>query len=267
MATSSDDPRNPWWDPIGVWRRTGSAFADLSADQKLALPGSWNSLQAMFDAVRSGLVGHPVALGSGENRVAFTLTSLEASVSHMAAASGQVDDVSLSVEDFTWRSFNCAKVSARLGNFHTRLRSRPILVAAPIDVTAVLTGRALDAVFVRHAPRFQCEITQAGDLRLRRANRPGWGYVQVVPAVEEGALLLRPTGVGRGAHLWRLGRRVLPIRPRLDLPDWVRLTGVELHSDSLELHLRVDEWTLDSRELLSLVRNSRQSGRGGDKRT
>ena len=221
----------------------------------------------MFDAVRSNLVGNRVAIGAGENRVAFTLRSLEASVGPLAAASGQVDDVSLRAEDFTWRSFQCARVSARLGNFHTRLRSRPILVSAPIDVTAVLTGPALNAVFVKYVPRFRCQITPKGDLRMFRANRRGWGYLQVVPAVEHGAIVLRPSGVGRGVHLWRFGRRWLPIRPRLDLPDWVRVTGVDLHPDSIEVRLRIDEWNVDSHELMALVRNYRRPGGVGHKPT
>ena len=136
---------------------------DLSADQGLAAPGSWNALQAMFDAVRSGLVGRPVAVGSARSRVAFTLTSLEATVGHMAAAAGQVDDVSLSAENCTWRSFQFVKVSARLGNFHTRFRSRPLLVSAPVDVSAVLTGDALDEVLAKLAPAYRCEITDEGN--------------------------------------------------------------------------------------------------------
>jgi len=252
---------------LGVWQRAGSEFAEQLAEHGRAAPGSWNALQAMFDAVRSNLVGNRVAIGSDENRFAFTLRSLEASVGPLAAASGQVDDVSLRAEDFTWRSFQCARVLARLGNFHTRLRSRPILVSAPIDVTAVLTGPALNAVFVKYVPHFRCEITPTGDLRIHRANRPRWGYVQVVPAVEHGAIVLRPSGVGRGVHLWRFRRRLLPIRPRLNLPDWVRVTGADLHPGSLEVRLRIDEWTVDSQELMSLVRNHRRAGGGGHRPT
>jgi hypothetical protein len=185
----------------------------------------------------------------------------------MAAASGQVDDVSLRAVDFTWRSLQCSRISARLGNFHTRLRSRPILVCSPIDVTAVLTGGALNEVLVKYAPQYRCEITPTGDLRIHRANRPRWGFVQVVPAVEHGAIVLRPSGVGRGVHLWRFGRRLLPIRPRLDLPDSVRVTGVDLQPGSLEVRLRIDEWTADSQELMSLVRNHRRAGGGGHRPT
>ena len=258
--TTSGDAGNRWWDPMGVWQRTESVLADLAPDQGRAAPSSWNALQAMFDAVRARLVGDPVAFGSGENRVTFTLTSLEATVSHMAAAAGQADGVSLSAEDFTWRSFHFIKASARFGNFHTRFRSRPVLVSAPIDVSATLTGEALNEVLARAAPTFSCEITDAGDLRLQKASHPRWGYLQVLPAVESGTFVLRPSGVGRGAHLWRLGRRVLPMHPSLNIPDWVRLTGVELHPGSLTVQFRVGEWKFDSAELMSLVRNAREPG-------
>ena len=256
MTTDSDDAQNPWWDPLGVWQRTESALTGLGTDEGRAVPGSWNALQAAFDAVRSRMVGRPVAVGSGANRIAFTLTSLDATVGHMAAASGQVDDVSLTAKDVTWRSFRFTKVAVRLGNFHTRFRTRPVLVSAPVDVSAALTGEALDTVLAKLAPAYRCEITGNGDLRLRRARRPRWGYVQVSPSVEHGALVLRPTGLGRGERPWRLRRRLLPIRPRLNLPDWVRLTGADVQAGSLEVQFRIDQWIVDSAELMSVVKNS-----------
>jgi len=208
----------------------------------------------MFDLLRSRLVGKAVSFGDGQNTVGFTLTSLDASVGQMAAVTGQVDDVSLRADRVTWRSFRFERVSVRLGNYHTRFGVRPVVVAAPIDVSAVLTGEALDAVLAGAVPTCRCEITPAGELRLHWSRRPRWGYVQVMPDVEDGCLVLRPRAAGRGKRAWRLPRWPVPFRPGLRLPDTVRFTGVELVPGALVAHLRVDAWRLDVLDLMTWAR-------------
>ena len=248
------EPAGPWWDPLGLWQRTPFGGADLLAASAHGLPGSWNVPQAFFDLLRSRLIGRAVSFGEDQDTVAFTLTSLEATVGQAAAVSGQADDVSLRADHVTWRSVRFERVSVRLGNYHTRLRSRPVVVTAPIDVSAALTGEALGAVLLRVAPSWCCEIAGDGDLRLRRSRRPDWGYVRVVPEVESGALVLRPRALGLGRHSWRLPGWLVPLRHRLSLPDHVRLTGVDVAAGEVVVHLRIDEWTVDVLSLLSWAR-------------
>jgi hypothetical protein len=254
LTGQPDEGPIPWWDPVGVWQNAAQSFTDLAADQVLPVAGPRNALQALVDGLRAGLVGRPVAVGKGARRLAFTLSSLEASVSHMAAAAGQADDVSLSAENVEFRSYQFVSVSGRLSNVHTRMRAVPLLVSAPIDLSLTMTSEQLSAWLANLVPNVTVEINDAGRLFVRRAGRPYWGYVEVRPAVEKGSLVLRPTAVGRGERLWRFRRQLVPARPNVPLSDWVRITGVDLHPHRLEVHLRVDEWRLDYRDLVSLVR-------------
>lgn len=259
MPTSFGDDSAPWWDPLGLWPRAGSGV-ELVSPSSYGLPAWWNVPQTLFDLLRSRLVGKAVTFGDGQNAVSFTLTSLEASVGQVAAASGQVDDVSLAAVEVLWRSVPFERISLSLGNYHTRIRARPVVVAAPVDVSAVLTERAVADLLARVTPAWGCEITEGGELRLRGARRPDWGYLRVQPSVEDKSLLLRACAVGRGRRSWRLPRWPPPVRHRLALPDHVRLTGVEVGPREVVVHLRVDEWTID---LLGLLSWLRRPGAGG----
>lgn len=251
-----DGRRNPWWDPMGVTQALGEPFADLVDQPAAAAWGSRTALQVLVEGLRARLVGRPVVVGTGESRVAFTLSSLQARVGHLAAAAGQADDVELSAEKVEWRSYRFASVSARLRNVHTRVRTRPVLVSAPVDVSLVMTGDELSALLAKIVPALAFEVDDSGRMFVRRARRPHWGYLEVRPAVDPGGLVLRPTGVGRGGRLWRFRRQIAPVRPKVGLPDGVRFTGVTLHASRLEVHLRVDEWRLDYLDMATLLRRS-----------
>src|SRR5680860_908306 len=233
MTDKPDVGRNPWWDPMGVWQQVGEPFADLAADQRLSGWGSSNALQALLDGLRAGLVGRPVVVGTGASRVAF------------------------SAEDVEWRTYKFTTVSARLSNVHTRFRAKPVLVAAPVDVSLEMTGERLSALLAEIVPALEFEITASGRMLVRHARRPRWGYVEARPVVEHGGLVLRPSGVGRGARLWRFSRQIVPVRPKIALPDGVRITGVDVHPHRLEVQLRIDEWRLVVSDLASLLRKSR----------
>ena len=242
---------------MGVWSRTAVAAAEFAGVHTQGPIAAANVHQAVFDAVRSGFTGRSVTLGQGEDAVRFTLSSLEASVGTLASAGGQADDVTVVAEEVVWRSWRCTRVSASLRNYHTRFGVRPIVVAAPIDVSAHLDADALDALMARAAPAYTCEISEGGDLRLRRSSHRKWGYVVVQAEVDNGTLVLRPVGLGRGGREWRTARRWVPVRPRLALPDQVRLIAVDVRPGALEVQLRVDEWTFDVMALLNLARRQR----------
>jgi len=238
---------------MGVWQ-AGKPLADLTAEQWRAAWQSKSALQPLLDGVRAGLVGRPVVIGAGTNRVAFTLSSLEATVGQMAAASGQADDVRLSAEDIEFRRYQFASVSAQLYNVHSRLRARALLVSAPIDVSLTMTGERLTTMLADHVPAVRIEISDAGRMLLRPARRPQWLCIEVRPAVEKGALVVRPTGWGGRARMWRFRWKVIRVRLNLALPDGVRITAVKVHPNRLEVHLRVDEWKLDLSEVAAFAR-------------
>jgi len=240
---------------MGVWQ-VGRPLADLTAEQWRAAWESKSALQSLLDGVRAGLVGRPVVVGSGAGRVALTLSSLEATIGQMAAASGQADDVRLSAENIEFRTYQFASGSAQFHNVHCRLRSRALVVAAPVDVSLTITGHRLTALLADRVPAVRVEISEAGRLLVRPARRPRWLCVEVRPAVEKGALVFRPIGWGRGARWWRFRWKVIPVRVDLSLPDGVRITTVEVSPNRVEVHLRVDEWKLDLSEVAALARNS-----------
>jgi len=254
VPTLSSEGPAPWWDPLGLWPRAGFGGAASAGEMAEGLHGPWNVPQSLFDLLRARLIDRPVSFGTDENAVDFTLTSLEASVGQVAAVSGQVDDVVLHADRVTWRSFRFERVSVRLGNYHTRFGVRPKVVAAPVDVAAALTGEALDVVLARVAPAFRCEITEAGELRVRWSRHAGWGYLQVLPDVVGGELVLRPRALGRGNRACRVPRLVMSFRPGIRLPATVRFTEIELGQRQLIAHLRVDAWTVDLLDVVTWVR-------------
>jgi len=253
MSGERDNDRSPWWDPTGFWQ-VGKPLADLTAAPWLAAWQSKSAIQALLDGVRAGLVGRPVVIGAGAGRVAFTLSSLVATVGHLAAASGQADDVSLSAENVEFRTYQFASVSAHLYNVHTRFRAKPLLVSAPVDVSLTISGERLTRVLADHLRAVRFEISDAGRMLVRPARRPHWLYVAVVPGVEKGTLVVRPTGWGRRGRLRRFRWKVIPVRLNLALPDGVRITAVEVRPNLLEVHLRVDEWKLDLSEVAAFAR-------------
>ncbi len=240
-----------WWDPFGLWTRPERAPAQ-PIGSALLLPGAWWNLpQALFDALRSRLVGKAVSFGEGESALAFTLTSLEGSVGPAAGVSGQLDDVSLHAERVEWRRAQFERVVVRFANYHTRPVPRPVVVAAPVDVSAVMTSDALTGVLARVAPSWCCEVADHGRLRLRRSRRPGWGHLLVQPEVQGGVLVLRARAVGRGQRSWPLPAWLPPLRRDLNLPDGVRLTGLEVGEGEVVVHLRRDELAVDVLGLMS----------------
>jgi hypothetical protein len=260
MTSQSGGDRLPWWDPVGAWQQVGEAFTEPIVEPALPNWGSRNALQALVDGLRAGLVGRPVVVGKGPKRVAFTLSTLEATVGHLAAAAGQADDVTVTAEDVEFRSYKLESVRASLHNVHTRLRARSVLVAAPIDVSLKLAGDQVSEFLAGLAPSVTFEITDAGRVFVRRTRSPLWGHVEVRPSVEKGGLVVRPIGVGRGARQWLFRRRMVPVRPKVTLPDGWRITGVEVHPGCLVAHLRVDEWRLDYQMLAALVRKRAGGG-------
>jgi hypothetical protein len=244
-----------WWDPLGMWQEAARPFTDMAAGQ---VPG-WGSspLQGLLDALRRALVGRPVTVGEGAQRLSFTLTTLEARVEPQAAATGQADDVVLEAKDVVFQGWSFATVTLQLGNVHTRVGGTPALVSAPVDVTATLT---LD-VLRRLVPLRQIVLDglEDGGVRVRWSRSPGLGWMELRPVLHQGQVGLRPTALGR-SRAWSLGDRLPVFRPRLPLPDDARVTGVRVREGRVEVRVRVDERRVDYRQVVALARRGRRSG-------
>ena len=251
---SSGQGSGPWWDPLAMWQHAARSVGGMMPDPGMAGWPAPSPLQSVVDGLRTALVGRPVRLPVGSERLAFTLSALEGRADPMAAASGQLDEVRIEAEQVAWGAYRFALVSAQLHNVHTRMRTRPVVVSAPVDVRVVLAADAASALLQTAIPAVQVEITDDALVRARWSHRPGLGWVQVRPAVEQGRLVVRPTGLGRGRRGWATSTRLPALRPRLDLPETMRLTLVETRPAAVELGVRVDEWRLDYREVAALAR-------------
>ena len=240
-----------WWDPLGVWSEVTPPFPVPPLGP--GVPGV-TAVTALVDQLRTALVGRPVTLGTGDRQVSFTLTSLEGRADPMAAASGQIDDVSVAAVHVAWQSYRFDSVTARLANVHTRFRALPVLVSAPIDVTVVLASEEARRLVGRTASPVDLEITEHGEVCVRWRRHPRLGWVEAQPEVENGSISLRPKAFGRGGRRRLLKRRWPAVRPGVAVPEPFRITRLHLRPDVVEVGLRVDEWRLDYRALTSLVR-------------
>ena len=253
-AQPSGGTPGPWWDPLAMWQQAARSVAGLTPDVGKVPWSATTPLQALVDGLRTALVGRPVRLPVGAERLAFTLSTLEAGADPMAAASGQLDDVRVEAERVSWGSYRFVSVSAQLSNVHTRMRVRPLVVSAPVDLRVVVAGADASALLQSLVPAARMEVTEEALLRVRWSRRPDLGWVAVRPEVEQGRLVVRPTGLGRGARAWGTSRQLPALRPRIDLPETMRLTHVAVRPAAVEVGVRVDEWRLDYREVAALAR-------------
>jgi hypothetical protein len=264
---SPDTP--PPWDPLGFWRQVAPVashmagqWADIARPLAasaggLGAAGARTALQGLLDVVRSRLVGRRLALGTAEQPLRLRLVDVNVEVDPVLLAAGQVDRAAVVVEDVEWGDLRFRSARAELRNVHTRPGSRPVLVAAPVEIEAVLPEEWLTGHVARRSPKVSVEITAAGTARLRWERRPELGWVELEPSAQGKAVLLRPRGVGAGRRDWQLVRRLPPIVVELELPDAVRITELRLEPGAMVVGLRADEWRLDYAEWLAFARRPR----------
>jgi hypothetical protein len=220
---------------------------------------AWSStpVQGLVDALRQALLGRSMTVGTGADRVSFTLTDLTAKVGPQAAVSGQADEVVATATDVSWRHWRVTLVRVRFANVHTRFGTSPTLVSAPVDVTATV---AADAVRGLLPPRFVLDEVRDGAARVRWSRMPRAGWLDLRPELDHGTVLLRPVAVGRGGRSRYLPERLPAIRPRLALPDDTRVTGLRARAGEVEVRARVDERRLDLRQVMALARRKPATG-------
>ena len=214
-------------------------------------------MEALFENARSGLVGRRVDTAVKDRRLVFTLSALDARLDPMATAVGQADDVSLTAQDVEWSGVRFAEVTARLGNVHTRVGTRPSLVCAPVDVTAFVATEEAAALLAERVPRLVAGCVEAGRVRLRLRRHPGWGWLDVVPKVRSGLITLQPVAVGWGKRVWRFKRRIPSKAVTTSLPETARLVGLDIEPRGLTFAVRIDQWRFEYNQILGLARKHR----------
>ncbi len=233
-----------------LFQQMAGPFAQPKGFEDLPLWGARTPLDAVFAHVRSTLIGRRVESEIHGHRLAFTLADLDAKIDSMSGAAGQADDVKLAAEDVEYAGLHFAKVYAELGNVHTRIATRPVLVCSPVDLTLSVTSEQAAALLAKYATRIDATCIEAGQARIWLRRHDTWGWVDLVPEVEGGRVALRPVAVGRRNRVWRLPWR-LPTRVvPVSLPATARITRVSVEPGQLLATIRVDEWRVAYSQLL-----------------
>ena len=137
-------------------------------------------------------------------------------------------------------------VVAVLHNVHVRPGVPPVVVAAPVVLSATLPAAALLDLLDQVAPHLRGELHHDGSMHLRWARRPGIGSVEVDVKAVGSTLWLKPRAVNTGRKRWSLSSRA-PAYPLAlpDLPRGLLLTEVGFNTGSLQLSGMFPEWRMD----------------------
>ena len=258
MPDEGSEERGSFWDLAGLFRQAARPFSDFRGFEELSTWGPRTALEALLESVRSGLIGRHISTGSGDSRLSFTLSALDARLDPMATAAGQADDVSLSARDVEWSGMQFATATATLSNVHTRVGSRLSLVCAPVDLILAASDEQVDSALAKHYAKVTASCVDADRVRLRSRQHPAWGWVDVRPAVVGGRVTLTPVAAGTGTRSRRFERQWPSKAVPANLPDNARITGVEVESGRLTVKIRIDEWRYDYKKILDFVQHGQR---------
>jgi hypothetical protein len=264
VPDEASEERGSFWDLAGLFRQVARPFGDLPFGdlrggfrgfEELSTWGPRTALEALLESVRSGLIGRRITTGSGDSRLSFTLSALDARLDPMATATGQADDVSLSAQDVEWSGMQFATATATLSNVHTRVGSRLSLVCAPVDLILVASDEQLDSLLAKYGAKVTASCVDAGRVRLRWRQHPTWGWIDVRPTVVGGRVTLALVAAGWDSRSRRFERQWPSKAVTTSLPDNARITGVDVESGSLVVKIRIDEWRYDYKKILDFVQS------------
>jgi hypothetical protein len=207
----------------------------------------------------SRLIGRMLDLRFGPTEVRLVLTAFRLLKPPVGILVGQLGDVLVDARDVRWHGAEVARLRIVARNVHIQPGPTTILVTAPVRFEAWLDQQTVDGIVARTTGRVVVELTDEGTARARLPQRPGWGHVDLVPAVEGRTLVLRPSAVAFGAA--DRARRLVKMLPplRFTLPEGLEgshLSKVEVSEGHLVVHGLVDEWRepLTPGQLNQLVR-------------
>jgi hypothetical protein len=131
-------------------------------------------------------------------------------------------------------------------NVHIKPTAPPVLVAAPVELTLEVPAPVLDELFRWAAPRLAGEIGEDGIARLRLANRPLLGHVEVDARLDGSTLWLRPRGLTLRKSRWTLPARTPAYPVQLpELPHGLVLTDISFAPGVVRLTGTLAEWRMD----------------------
>lgn len=194
-------------------------------------------LEAAVRLAADRMRGQVVTVRAADRDVPMTVVDLAVSGGTLALAQGRVGEVRFAARDVAWPGLPLERldVECRDVRFAGPLSTRVVAgaVRARASVAAPVVADAVAAADPRLSARFD------GDqLWVRR--RPWPGELRVAPGVHDGRLRLRPVAV----RLGRLGMAVSPAPVDVDLalPKGLRLTGVAVTRDGIDVEAAAVDW-------------------------
>lgn len=237
MARSLGPTRRDLLRPLdmlsSVW---ASAATPVSSGAALAY-------RTLFVTVKRLIVGRTLTVRLDSGDLTLTITEFDSRLDVRRLAVGQLNDVRVTASDIGWeqRHFDDARLILR--NVHVRPGVPPMLVAAPVEITAQMSSQALTDLLGSTFPRVTGHIGEDGVARLAWARRPGLAWIEVDVRVEGATLLAHPRAVHVGRRRWRLPMRVPAYPVALpDLGSGLMLTDLHLGSGTVTLSGSMPEW-------------------------
>lgn len=221
-----------------VWS-TATALPPVSSGAAVAY-------HTLFTTLRRLVVGRTLTAHVDSGALSLTVTELDSGLDLRRLAVGQLNDVRVGVTDICWEGRRFERADVVLHNVHLRPGVPPMLVAAPVTVTAAVSTHAFDEVFGAAVPRWSGHVDDDGVARLRWARRPTLGSVEVDVTLDGATLWLRPRALWTGRRRWQLPGWV-PARP-VTLPELaggLTLTSLEFGPGSVHLTGSLPQWRVE----------------------
>jgi hypothetical protein len=240
---------------LETWRAITSPVQDVFS-------GLADPIAAVAGAARAGVVGRAVTFRAGRNTVTMTVSDVDLRPTAIGMMVGQYEDLRLEAEQVTWGSIRLRRLSVRCRNVHVRPGAPSTLVAAPVEITAVLGQDELARMLGTRLRRVALTIGEDAIARATPAGHERWGHLELVPRLDGSTVALVPTGLVLRGHRWAI-RRWRGIRLHgWHLPPDVYLSAVELGPAQLTVHAVLTQWRepLSTSLLSKLARRLRAGG-------
>jgi hypothetical protein len=208
--------------------------------------GAAAAYRTLFMTVRRLVVGRRLTARLDDGDLTLTITEFGSRLDVRGLSVGQLNDVRLAARDIHWNDSRFERATAVLHNVHMKPTAPPVLVAAPVELTLEIPAPVLDELFRWAAPRLAGEVDTDGIARLRLANRPLLGNVEVDAHLDGSTLWLKPRGLVIRRSRWRLPERTPAYPVRLpQLPHGLMLTGISFAPGVVCLTGTLTEWRMD----------------------
>ena len=208
--------------------------------------GAAAAYRTLFMTLRRLVVGRRLAVRLDDGDLTLIVTEFDSRLDVRGLSVGQLNDVRFAARDICWHGKRFNRATAVMHNVHIKPTAPPVLVAAPVELTLEVPAPVLDDLFLWAAPRLCGEVGYDGIARLRLANRPLVGHVEVDARLDGSTLWLKPRGLVIRHSRLRLPARTPAYPVRLpELPHGLAFTGISFAPGTVCLSGTLPEWRAD----------------------